>query len=290
MNKKICFSNIDRILKQKPDIAIIASTSDSHLKLIKNCANHGIKKIMVEKPLTNSLINCKKLEVLSKNKKIKICVNHSYRFSNQFVYLKNKLNSKKLGKIISINYLCGNLGISMNGTHFFDFFKFLTTSEIFKLRSNINIDKNINPRGSKFNDFEGQISMWNKDGSRGYIDASNKSYHGETLTCICKYGVFFIDLLTGNTTINYRKPTYRKSPSNQYARPYILKREKIKIDGVLTMTKINLKKFLNDKDYVTLKDGIYPIKILIAAISSSKRKNSEVKINNLKNTKGFSWA
>ena len=290
LNRRICFSNIDKILNQKPDIIIIASTADSHLEIVEKCAKYGIKKIMVEKPLTNSLENCRKIKKLTQDKKIKICINHANKFSNQYIYLKNTLNLKKFGKIISINYLCGNLGAAMNGTHFFDVFRFITGSEIYKVESNIKIDKNVNPRGSKFKDYEGQISMFNKNGTRGYMDISSQSHHGETLTCICKYGILFMDLLSGNICSNYRKISSRKHASYRYASPYIIERKKIKIDNILTITKINLQKFLNDKNYITLNNGIYPIKILIAAITSSKRKSGKITIKNLKNKDSFSWA
>ena len=290
LNKKIFHSDINQALIQKPDIAIIASTSDSHLKLIKICSQYAIKKIMCEKPLSNSLINCTKIEKLLLSKKIKICINHSNRFSNQFIYLKKQLNSKKLGKIVSINYLCGNLGIAMNGTHFFDFFKFLTGSEIIKLKSKIKVDKNINPRGRKFKDYEGQISLWSKSGHRGYIDSSSSSHHGETLLCICKYGILFIDLFTGNVLINYRKSSSKKLSSNRYACPFISEKTKIKIDNIITTTKINLQKFLNNKNYVSLKDGILPVKVLIAALSSSEKKGREIIVNNFKNRKNYHWA
>ena len=74
---------------------------------------------MVEKPLATSIKECNEILKISKKNKIKICVNHAGRFSNQ-IYLKNIIMSKKLGNLNSLNYLCGNIGITMNGSHFFD--------------------------------------------------------------------------------------------------------------------------------------------------------------------------
>ena len=290
LHKKIFFSNIVKILELKPDIAIIASTADSHLELIKNCSKYNIKKIMVEKPLTTSLLSCKKIEKLAQNKNIKICVNHSSRFSNQFIYLKNILTSNNFGKLKSINYLCGNIGLTMNGCHYFDFFKFLTGTNITNVMSFMKKDININPRGKKFEEFNGQILVWNKQGTRGYIDASEDSHHGQTLTCICKYGIIFMDLLTGNVTLNYRKPNYRKLVSTKYASPFITKKINVKIENISDTTQKNLKEFINNKKFTKLIDGISPVKILIAAITSSKNKNKNILIKNLKNNKDYKWA
>jgi len=289
LNKKIFFSDINEILKQKPDIAIIASTADSHFDLIKICSKQNIKKIMVEKPLTTSLSNCKKIEKFAQNKKIKICVNHPYRFSKQFIYLKKMLNSKEFGEIVSLNYLGANLGVSMNGVHFFDMLKFLTNSSVTKVNSNIQIDKNNNPRGKKFKDYEGQISILNKNGTRGYIDLSAKAGNGETLTCICKFGIIFIDFFTGKMIMNYRQAKYRKLSSVYYGKPFISKSGKIKISNILEITKEHLKNFIYEKNYVNLTEGIDIMKVLIASIASTQKKNT-VSLNNFKNNQKFYWA
>ena len=50
--------------------------------------------------------------------------------------------SKKLGNLNSLNYLCGNIGITMNGSHFFDIFNYLTESDVIKVMSFIKRDRN----------------------------------------------------------------------------------------------------------------------------------------------------
>jgi predicted dehydrogenase len=289
LNKKVFFSDINEILKQKPDIAIIASTADSHFDLIRICSKQNIKKIMVEKPLTISLSNCKKIKKFTENKKIKICVNHPYRFSKQFIYLKKILNSKEFGEIVSLNYLGANLGVSMNGVHFFDILKFLTDSNAIKVNSSVKIDKNTNPRGSKFKDFEGQISIFNKNGTRGYVDLSAKAGNGETLTCICKFGIIFIDFFTGKMIMNYRQAKYRNLSSVYYSKPFISKSGKIKISNIVEITKEHLKNFIRGSNYVNLTEGINIMKVLIASITSSEKKRS-VNLDNFKNNKKFYWA
>lgn len=289
LDKKVFFSNINEILNQEPDIVIISSTADSHFNLIKICTKKNIKKIMVEKPLTTSLSDCKKIEKLVKNKKIKICVNHPYRFSNQFIFLKKILNSKELGKIVSLNYLGANLGISMNGIHFFDILKFLTNSNVIEVSSSIKLDKNKNPRGSQFKDYEGQISLLNKDGTRGYVDLSSKATSGATLTCICKFGFIFIDLFTGEMTTSFRRAKYRKLSSVYYSMPFIRKNYKIKISNSLEVTKKHLENFIRGTNYVNLTDGIYTMKILIASIISSEKKDI-IRLNKFKNNKKYYWA
>ena len=289
LNKKILFSDINEILKKKPDIAIIASTADSHLDLIRICSKQNIKKIMVEKPLTISLSNCKKIKKFTEKKKIKICVNHAYRFSKQFIYLKKILNSKEFGEIVSINYLGANLGIAMNGIHFFSILKFLTNSNVIEVNSTVKIDKNKNPRGSRFKDYEGQISLLNKDGTRGYVDLSSKAGNGETLTCICKFGIIFIDFFSGKMIMNYRQAKYRNLSSVHYSKPFISKRVKTKISSTLEVTKKHLENFIRGTNYVNLTDGIYTMKILIASITSSEKKRS-VNLDNFKNNKKFYWA
>lgn len=289
LNKKILFSDLNKIFEQKPNIAIIASTADSHFDLIKICVKQNIKKIMVEKPLTTSLSNCIKIKKISEMKKIKICVNHPYRFSKQFIFLKKILNSKKFGEIVSINYIGANLGVSMNGMHFFDILKFLTNSSVIKVNSSVKIDINSNPRGAKFKDYAGQISILNKNGTRGYVDLSAKAGHGETLTCICKFGIIFIDLFTGKMVMNYRQAKYRNFSSTYYSKPFVSKSGLVKISNVTEMTKEHLKKFILGTNYVNLNEGIDTMKTLIASIASSEKKHT-INLGNFKNNKKFYWA
>jgi len=266
LKRNYYFKDLSQLLKLKPDVAIIASTADSHYKLIKNCSKFNIKKIMVEKPLTTSLTNCREIEVLSKKKQIKICVNHSYRFSDQYVFIKKIINSKKFGGAVSINLIGGNQGISMNGVHFFDTLKFLTSSRPFKIFSNVKTDKNRNPRGKKFKDYEGQVSIINKNGSRGYMDLSSKAGHGGTLTCVCKFGIILIDLFTGKVIMNYRKSKFRKFSTVYYGKPFISEGVKVKISSTTEITYKNLDKFIKNKNYVSLNESTEIIKILIESI------------------------
>ena len=282
--------NLQSLLKKRTQIAIIASTADSHFELINLCSKNKIKKIMVEKPLASSLDECNKIKEISKRQKIKICVNHSNRFTNHFNYLKKTLNNKYFGKIKSINYLCGNIGLAMYGIHFFDFFNFLTNSEVMRVISFVKKDKLINPRGKKFKDFNGQVLVWNKQGIRGFMESSEDCGHGQTITCICELGIISIDLLSGQVNLNYRRKKYRSKKTSAYANPYVLNRKTIEIENIISSTKKNLTKFLNNRDYVQLDEGVYTLKVLISAINSSKNQNRVVYVNQLKDKTKFKWA
>ncbi len=289
IEKSKLFYNLKNFPQVKPKFLIISTTAESHFNLIKLCSKVGVKNVMVEKPLATSIKECDEILKISKKNKIKICVNHAGRFSNQISYLKNIIMSKKLGNLNSLNYLCGNIGITMNGSHFFDIFNYLTGSDVIKVMSFIKRDKNVNPRGKKFLEYNGQILSWNKNGARGYIDASEENHHGQTLTCIFDFGIIHIDLFTGLLSLNYRKSKYKNKSSNQYALPYYKKTIRIKIDNVITMTKRNLKNFIKGKGFVNLKDGIKPIITLIAAITSSEKKKI-IHLKKIKNSKKYKWA
>ena len=289
IKKEKLFYDLSSLIKLKPKYLVISTTAESHFDLIKQCSKVGIKNIMVEKPLATSLKECDEILKISKKNKIKICVNHSGRFSNQISYLKKIIMSKKLGNLNSLNYLCGNIGITMNGSHFFDIFNYLTGSDVTRVMSFIKRNKNANPRGKNFLEYNGQILSWNKNGTRGYIDASEENRHGQTLTCIFDFGIVYIDLFTGLLSLNYRKSKYKNKNSNQYALPFHKKTIKIKIDDVMTMTKRNLKNFFRGKSFVSLSEGIKPITTLIAAMTSSEKKKI-ILLKEVKNSKKYKWA
>jgi len=54
INKIVQSKNLDHLLNVSSNV-IIATTTNTHINLIKKCIKCGIKKIFVEKPLENNL-------------------------------------------------------------------------------------------------------------------------------------------------------------------------------------------------------------------------------------------
>ena len=91
-------SNLDDLIKLADKI-IIATSTDSHLQLIKRCLKFKKNKIFVEKPFVNKISQAKNLEKILKKNKSEIFVGLIERFNSTIVSLKEYVNSKKIFNI-----------------------------------------------------------------------------------------------------------------------------------------------------------------------------------------------
>jgi predicted dehydrogenase len=137
-SKKISTS-WDEILKKKFDLCVIASSSVAHFKNAEFALNHGIKQILIEKPICTEEKDLKKMVDLARKRKAKIWVNHERRYHPLYQYIQKQLELGSLGalKTIRASVLTSGLspGIAFqelgggpllhDGTHAIDYLDFL---------------------------------------------------------------------------------------------------------------------------------------------------------------------
>ena len=94
-------NSIENGIKEKPDFAIIANVTNLHVDTSIKLAKAGVD-IFIEKPLSNSLNQCKYLNNIVKKEKIITMIGCNFRFEESIKIIKKIVEKKKLGKIISI--------------------------------------------------------------------------------------------------------------------------------------------------------------------------------------------
>lgn len=102
-NLKKCkvFNSLEKCLKEEPDFAIISNVTNLHVKTAIKLANKGID-LFIEKPLSNNMKNIKKLQTIVKRKKIITMIGCNLRFHDAIKKIKEIINSKEIGRVISI--------------------------------------------------------------------------------------------------------------------------------------------------------------------------------------------
>ncbi len=275
--------------KIKINLAVIATTADVHDFYVRELAKLRIKFIMVEKPITTSVKSAEEIIKLCKKNKCILSINHSLRFSKAISRIKKINDHKELGKLVSINVVGGNMGLSMNGVHFFEIFNYLTKSPINSVRAEI--DKKIleNPRGKKFRDNSGLIIANNKKKQFIYINISEQQGHGKTISFVFRNGIIYFDCLSGEMIETKRHKKNFKLDTRYYGSQSVIKTYKCKED-IHYATKSAIKNLLKKNTYVKGFEGLNAIKAVIAAIESGKKGGSSIPINSLNKSKKFSWA
>lgn len=94
------FSSLTQCLKEKPNVAFITNETSKHISFALKVAQNGID-LFIEKPLSNNLENIKKLNKISKDKKIIVMVGCNFRFFPPIKKIKELVDKKIIGKIIS---------------------------------------------------------------------------------------------------------------------------------------------------------------------------------------------
>ena len=101
------FNSINECIKEKPDAVIISNETSNHISYAIKFANAGIN-LFVEKPLSNSLKNIKKIQDIIKKKHLITQIGCQLRFHKCLKEIKSLLLKKRIGKVISAKVECGS--------------------------------------------------------------------------------------------------------------------------------------------------------------------------------------
>lgn len=133
---------------ERPDIAIIASSTNSHKDLINLICDAGIKMIICEKPLCENAVEAEKLVKKLQDSGIVFVLNYQRRFFPLFQTIKHELSEGRIGNIQQIN-CCYSNGLYNNAGHLLDSVMFLTGERAVAASGIINKKNLVHPK----NDF-----------------------------------------------------------------------------------------------------------------------------------------
>jgi predicted dehydrogenase len=287
------FTDVRRLLKEtEPKCVIIATTAPTHCEYACLAAEAGAKYVLCEKPLAVSLAECDKmLEVCARNGTA-LAVNHQMRFMEQYTEPKRIIESEAFGGLSSITVVGGNFGMAMNGTHYFEMFRFVTDEAPMEVSAWFSPDKVPNPRGSQFEDRAGSVRLVSASGKRFYMEVSADQGHGVHVIYTGPYGQLMVDELTGNMKLITRDKQYRNLPTTRYGMPAIEKSFKIEPVDVIRSSRAVLNALLNKSNFPTGEDGRLAVSVLVGAYVSDEDGHLPVRIDKelLPRERIFPWA
>ena len=249
---------------EKLDCVSICTLVSTHLKIVEEAANSGVKGIFLEKPISDSINDAKKIIEICKRNKIKLQIDHQRRFHPVYLKIKKVLDEKKIGEIQFINVYYG-AGIANTGSHMFDLLRMLfgeikyVKSKYSKNKSQNKNDPNLDMTIEFFNSITCQINS---------LDYTN--YAIFNMEIYGMKGVLKIDLIK-----NEGKLLKISNKSNVYK---ILEKEIIIAAKIFeTPIQMGLRNIINSikldkKIQSNGNDGIKSLEIIIAAMKSAKQK------------------
>jgi len=287
-----CFSDPSELFtREHPECVIVATTAPTHCEYTCRAAEAGVKYILCEKPMGVSLAECDRMISACRTNGARLSVNHQMRFMEQYVKAKQIVRTEAFGGLSSVTVVAGNMGMAMNGTHYFEMFRYMTDEQPETVAAWFSDDDVPNPRGPQFHDRAGAVRLTTANGKRFYMEIGSDHGHGLKVIYAGAHGIMVVDELSGRMETNIREPQYRDLPTTRYGMPSTYEQLKIAPADAVGPSRSVLQALLNDEDPPSGEDGRLAIAVLVGAYISNDNGNVPIKVDGkLPRERVFPWA
>jgi predicted dehydrogenase len=287
------FATLESMLQRtKPQCLIVATTAPSHAHYTEIAAKSGVRYIFCEKPMATSLEQCDRMMAVCSAHGALLAINHQMRFMEQFLMPKRIIDSDAFGGLSSVTVVGGNFGMSMNGLHYFEMFRFMTGEIPREVTAWFSSEKVPNPRGPQFEDQAGAVRVVTPSGKRLYLDCWSNQGHGVQTIYAGPYGQLRVDELAGEMTLSVRDAQDRALPLTRYGTQPIRTSHAIPPAEVIESSAAVLHALVEQNDYPDGETGRLAVAVLVAAYQSHERGHVAVDLerDGLARDREFPWA
>lgn len=275
----------------RPECVIVATTAPAHCEYTLLAANNGARCILCEKPMAVSLAQCDRMLAAIRASGARLAINHQMRFMEQYTEPKRIVCSEEFGGLSSVTVVAGNFGMAMNGTHYFEMFRYMTDEAPMEVQAWFSDEKVPNPRGPQFEDRAGSVRVRTATGKRFYMEIGSDQGHGMNVIYAGPYGQLVVDELGGRMVLAVRKEEHRSLPTTRYGMPWIETAKEIRPADALASSRSVLSALLEGRDYPTGEEGRLAVAALVAAYISDENGHMPVPVDeNLPQERMFPWA
>lgn len=258
---------------------IVSATTNVRVGLLEQIIEKKPKYILLEKPIGSSVQSIKRLLKKNRFSKINFAVNHQMRYFPHSDYLKQVLQDKRFGDLVDIHLIGSNFGLAMNGSHFIEFFKWLLDEEIVSVSAKLSLQKSINPRGSQFKDYFGDLRAITYSNLPIYISFPESAGHGIITIYNFNFAKIIVDELTGSIQVKTRSPTDFSLPTTRYGLKSTQMNHEFPIPSLEALSRVLIRNLINGAPVPRLEDGVYTLKVIFSAILSSKNSQAWTKVS-----------
>jgi predicted dehydrogenase len=214
------------------------------------------------------------------------------RFMEQYTEPKRIVESEAFGGLSSVTVVAGNFGIAMNGTHYFEMFRFMTGEAPLAVTAWFSPNRLPNPRGPQFEDRAGAVRLRTASGKRFYMEVGADQGHGVKVVYAGPFGQIAVDELGGTMTVSVRQEGARDLPTTRYGMPAVETTHRMAPADAVTPSCSVLDALLRGSDIPSGEDGRLAVAVLVAAHVSDESGHIEVRVDdsNLPLERTFPWA
>jgi predicted dehydrogenase len=288
------FDDASRMFAQHPgaDLVIIATTADSHRRLVEDAARSGARHILCEKPMATSVADCDAMIAACEASGSQLAINHQMRFMAQYTVVRDELATGRFGPLASMTVTAGCFGLAMNGSHYCEAFAWLAGSPIATATAWFSGEPFNNPRGPRFFDQAGEMRFQSADGRRLILNIGNDQGHGMTAMYATRFGHIFVDEFEGLCLATARKPEHQSMPVTRYGMPWNRWERRFPQADNVAPTEAVMRALLGGASFPNGRDGRNVVAALAAAYKSAASGNMPVSVDDLGafERQQFPWA
>ena len=193
---------IDDLNKFNIDICIIATLATGKIDIIIKLFNLGVDKMLVEKPITNSISDNNKLKEFIKINNIKIQVYHPFLFSEQSLFFRQQIRDLNKGNFIKSSLFFKPSGLANIGSHAITTFLFLTDLKISKIVK-CDLIRNKKQTGRiNFEDPNANLILETQNGN--YISIDNTSADCLSTNIFIEYQNLYVNVYNEKIVIKFK--------------------------------------------------------------------------------------
>jgi predicted dehydrogenase len=280
------------IEEMRPDLFIVATTAPSHEVLVCRAADAGAKAILCEKPMAVSLAACDRMIEACISSGTRLAVNHQMRFMDHYVLSKSIIDDESFGALGSVTIVAGNFGLAMNGSHYFEMFRYITGESPVEVSAWFSPVTVPNPRGSQFIDQAGSVRLTTAKGRRFYLEAGHDQGHGLHVTFAGSNGRLDIDELAGKGRLVTRRAEHRELPTTRYGMPSVERELTLPPAETVASTRKMVSALIAGDDFPDGNIGRMAVHVLAAAYASHEGGGRSIKLTQdaLPRDRVFPWA
>lgn len=286
------YTNLADLLRERePECVVVATTADAHCHAVCAAAEAGAKAILCEKPMAVSLAQCDRMIAVCGEHDVRLAVNHQMRFMELYTQPKRICASEEFGGMRSVTVVAGNIGISMNGTHYFEMLRYMTDESPREVEAWFAADVVASPRGAQFEDRAGSVRVTTASGRRLYLEAGPDQGYGATAVYAGPYGQLVVDELEGWMRLVVREEAHRGEPTTRYGLPAVETEHRIAAADAVRPSADVLEALLRGDGYPTADEGRLAVATLVAAHVSDESAHIPVRVDEgLPRERVFAWA
>lgn len=212
---------MDDVLASDAEVYVIATTADHHVRTAEQLIVAGKTKLIIEKPLSQSVEEGEVLRAHAAAAGARIVVNHGRRYSKNTAALKALDGDPRTGTLRAVTIAMGGGSLGCVGTHWIDLCNALMDGRPETVMAMTSDTTPANNRGEQFSDPGGTTVLRYTGGRRAILDLGDDIGIVGGANFIYETGIVSWSSEGGAWTFRHRKPEDRDKALSFYGLPLV---------------------------------------------------------------------